>query len=61
MEAPIVAVVEEEESDDNVIDDEEEGGQWVTEENIHKHLSNGLVLPLIGAEEDDAADGEEAK
>ena len=28
------------------IDNEEEGGEWVTEENIHKHLSHGLLLPV---------------
>ena len=49
--------------EDDDIDDEEEGGVWVTEENIHKHLANGLVKPLIGAEEDEEnkQEGEENK
>ena len=36
--------------DSNEIDDEEEGGEWITEENLHKHLSNGLMLPIVPIE-----------
>ena len=32
------------------IDDEEEGGEWITEENLHKHLANGLMLPIVPIE-----------
>ena len=35
------------EDDPNKIDDEETGGEWVTDENLHKHLSHGVVLPLV--------------
>jgi len=34
----------------DVIDDEETGGEWVTEENLHKHLSHGFVLPIVPTE-----------
>ena len=33
--------------DPNKIDDEETGGEWITEENLHKHLSHGVVLPIV--------------
>ena len=35
------------EDDPNAIDDEETGGEWVTDENLHKHLSHGVVLPIV--------------
>ena len=54
-----MGTTEGQEDDEDSIDDEEEGGLWVTEENLHKHLSNGLVKPLIGNEEDEEAQGEE--
>ena len=38
------------ESDGETIDDEETGGEWVTEENLHKHLSHGVVLPIVPTE-----------
>lgn len=28
------------------IDDEETGGEWITEDNIHKYLSHGVLLPI---------------
>jgi len=28
------------------IDDEEEGGEWVTPENIHKHILGGESVPI---------------
>ena len=28
---------------DDDIDDEEEGGEWVTEENLYKHMTSGIV------------------
>ena len=39
--------------DEDSIDDEEEGGEWITKENLHKHLTNGLMLPInpVEAEE----------
>jgi len=39
-------IAEEEEDNPNTIDDEETGGEWVTEENLHKFLSHGVVLPI---------------
>ena len=38
---------------DSDIDNEEEGGEWITEENLHKHLTHGDIVPLV-----DAAEGE---
>ena len=35
------------EDDPNKIDDEETGGEWITEENLQKHLSHGVVLPIV--------------
>lgn len=42
-------VVPEEESseDEDKFDDEIEGGEWVTEENIHKHISGGNTQSLM--------------
>lgn len=44
------APVEEDDDDANTIDDEETGGEWITEENLHKHLSHGVVLPIVPTE-----------
>jgi len=35
------------EQDEDSIDNEEDGGEWVTNDNIHKHLSNNLTQNLI--------------
>ena len=32
------------------IDDEEEGGEWINEENLHKHLTHGVLLPIVPVE-----------
>lgn len=37
----------EESSDDDKFDDEEEGGEWVTAENLHKHISGGNTQNLL--------------
>ena len=40
----------EENNNADQIDNEEEGGEWITEENLHKHLANGLMLPIVPIE-----------
>jgi len=44
-------LVEEENEDsdgnDDKFDNEEEGGEWVTVENLYKHISGGNTLNLI--------------
>ena len=39
--------------DEDKIDNEEEGGEWITEENLHKHLTHGLMLPIVPVEAED--------
>ena len=34
-------------SDEEKLDDEEEGGEWVTDENLHKHISGGTTQDLM--------------
>ena len=41
------AEVDKDYDEDDEIDDEEEGGEWITEENLAKHLTNGLMLPIV--------------
>ena len=44
----MIEINQDEEAEDNAdqIDNEEVGGVWITEENIHKHLSHGVLLPI---------------
>ena len=42
-----------EEEDEDQIDDEETGGEWITEENLQKHLSHGLMLPIVPVKAED--------
>ena len=37
------------EDDNDVIDNEEEGGEWINEENLQKHLTNGIMLPIVSS------------
>lgn len=46
MEAP-EAAENQDDSDSDKIDDEEQGGEWVTADNLHKHLSHGVSLPAV--------------
>ena len=39
----------EDEDDNDVIDNEEEGGEWINEENLQKHLTNGIMLPIVSS------------
>ena len=48
FDAPTAAVTGDEDSDS--IDDENEGGEWITEENLYKHLSHGVSLPIVPTE-----------
>ena len=41
----------EEDSDSDRIDNEEEGGEWVTEENLYKHISGGATNSLLENED----------
>jgi len=41
---------DDESSNSDSIDDEEEGGEWITEENLYKHLSHGVSLPIVPTE-----------
>lgn len=50
FDAPTAAATGDEDSDS--IDDEEEGGEWINEENLHKHLSHGVSLPAVPTEVD---------
>lgn len=53
MDVPVQESTADEESDPDAIDDEEEGGEWVTQENLHKHLINGLVIPIAASTDAD--------
>lgn len=46
---------EEEEGNDN-IDNEEEGGEWITEDNLHKHLAHGMLVPIVPVEREEGAE-----
>lgn len=46
---------DDEEGNDN-IDNEEDGGEWVTEENLHKHLAHGLMVPIVPVEREEGAE-----
>eukprot|EP00347_Sterkiella_histriomuscorum_P012631 403367830 len=50
-------VLQKEEQDDNDVpsdlDDEEEGGQWITPENIHKHILGGETAPIKKKNQED--------
>ena len=39
----------EDEDGNDVIDNEEEGGEWINEENLQKHLTNGIMLPIVSS------------
>lgn len=52
FDAPTAAGTGDEDSSSDSIDDEEEGGEWVNEENLHKHLSHGVSLPAVPTEDD---------
>jgi len=43
------------ESESDTIDDEEAGGEWVTSENLYKHITNGNIADIVnrdGGEDD---------
>ena len=40
------------------MDDEEVGGEWITPENLYKHMSHGNVVEARTAELDGDGDGE---
>ena len=42
--APVPVEIQEDEESSG-IDNEEEGGQWVTPENLHKHIGAAVTLP----------------
>lgn len=44
------------EEDEDSIDDEEEGGEWITQENLHKHLTHGLMLPIVPVEQEEGTE-----
>ena len=35
---------------DNSIDNEEEGGEWITEENLYKHMTHADTQSLLAPE-----------
>ena len=46
-------------SSDDEIDNEEVGGEWVTEDNLYKHMSNGLAVDARKGKTNEQEDGEE--
>jgi hypothetical protein len=38
---------------ENEIDNEEEGGEWVTPDNLYKHIGGGDSIPIVKTLEDD--------
>lgn len=43
-------VMEEYYDSDNSIDNEEEGGEWITEENLYKHMTHADTQSLLAPE-----------
>jgi hypothetical protein len=39
-------VPEEEDESSSGIDNEEEGGEWITPENLHKHIGSAITVPV---------------
>jgi hypothetical protein len=50
-------VMEEYYDSDNSIDNEEEGGEWITEENLHKHMTHADTQSLLAPEETEEVEG----
>ena len=41
----------EEDNENDVIDNEEEGGEWINEQNLSRHLTHGIVLPIVTSDD----------
>lgn len=42
---PVPQQQQQEDSEESDLDNEEEGGQWITPDNLHKHIGAAVTVP----------------